>query len=1566
MLRRRLFLRGSARDPRRFVLLAALCAACCAAAFGPAQDFEQEQIEDAAQSENGSDRGPNAPIAFRAETPMFNLDRSSARQVELARRALNDGGIAEAIDLAALAARATDDSILPDGTPVRAAAADVLLEAAKADARLVELRLGAAAEDAYEAAAARGDLAGLATVAARFPGSAAGRKAAVRVADLHLDRGEYAEAARLYDGLIARSADADDRSRWRMKAAAACQRTGDSATAAALLSQIPPADRALFFASIGQDAGLDVSNDAATLAALDQVVAPPAAALGEWPWVGRLPGRAIARPGEPAPEPVNAVGGPIWTENLTELIPPTGADGPGPVIASSVRRDRAKRGESLWPASRPLALRDDAAAGGGKGLTMVYATPAGVTAADAATGEVRWKSGLLPDSDYYRLTRAEEQPVLPDSGRAVTGLLNLYEERAYRDATAGALSADDRHVYAVRNLDLPKRDLRPDYDPRFDGGANQARRSRANRLVAYERHTGRTAWTLGGPNRSVNPVAAVGADDGADGAFFCGPPLPTPQGLAVLAETGGVLRLLVLDPADGTVMRALPIGVPALPLFEPPRWREAALGVSAAAGLWIVPSSAGGVAALDPLTGSFVWTYRYQSTVEVEDGPPAPRRGSFGSSDDDLPRWVDQPPKVAAGRALLTPRDSEELHCLDLATGDPLWIRPRGTGRQIAGVVEGEDGLTALLVGDDGVRALALADGAERWFAPLPPAAGDAVLTGDVLIVPLADDTLAAVRTQDGGVLNRLPATGAAGNLIAAGGRLLSQTPEGVAAFPTRKETAARIEAAFATEGADRGPALLLRAGLALQEGRHVDAVSDLIAAAEAPAPQGGAGVAARFAAGVARDRLSEALADGLRRDFAAFAPLLREASGVLGDPPVGEVARAYADGLSDAGRRREAFRVLAQTGDGSSRPDTRADAWARRRLPALFTEADAAEREAMVADVAAAHADAGDDIAALEAFAQRFGRLCASTAWRDAAPRPDGAVDLADEALRRAAGAAKPRRGVSPLVAARLLRWAASRPGAASTDAALADLYEAAGDPLAARFLRGDAAPNPTDGRRIEVAEASDRGRVPATQQVPVNGAPPWSPAGRLTSDTVGPHLHWQADDGRTRFAHILPGGPPRRGARALWDGHLLIVGLGDRIEALDTLIDPTEPRALWRSALHEESAGDAMASSPPDFAAFMARGAGFDGPAVLTPRQLVLRSGSTLAGRHPLTASPLWRRTGLPSQARVIGDDRVLIVLPPTGTEATLLSADDGGDLGTVPAPPMGSHWLERGTRVWSRTADDDGSGSVAVACTDLAPPDEDGLAPAPPRVVWSRTFPPKTAFHPDDAGRHLTAVTLDRRAIVLDLETGAEIEAADLGPGPAPAEIWGGRTGDVWTVFLSDRRNLGLDRRLDWFGDREGPESTTWAYGLRGGAVVWSRQTPGPPDDVWQAPGLPLLAVPGMSAPDENAARYRRRFTLTIYDARNGAELFVAENFSPLTPVNWEIDPAGPWSGGVDPKAGGGGEGVDDAAEDAGGTRPTTAVRLRTRGADLEFTLSDEPPAAPVRTTPATPDEPKEEGS
>ncbi len=366
---------------------------------------------------------PNAAEA------LFFSDRIAARQLELGRRSLAADRIDDAVDFAVLAAGAGADSVLPDGTSVRAAAANLLEQAAAADRRTVELRLGGRAAEAL-AQAEPGDVQALAEAAVRFPGTAAGGRAAARAADLQLDLGRYHAAARLFDRLAARpSASVEERGRWGMKAAAAHLRAGDRTSALERVTGVAAPQRLAFLRNLFPQSAIVANDPSAALAALGEGTEKRDAEPLAWEWVGRLPGRALVRPDAPAPAAVNAVGGAAWSANLVDVLPTTGADGPGPEIASTVRRARAQNGESLWPAARPLALRFDPERpeSGEPGLgepeskdaapwTIVYSTPAGVTAADAATGAVHWESGLMPDSEFYRITRAEEDPIVTDRG----------------------------------------------------------------------------------------------------------------------------------------------------------------------------------------------------------------------------------------------------------------------------------------------------------------------------------------------------------------------------------------------------------------------------------------------------------------------------------------------------------------------------------------------------------------------------------------------------------------------------------------------------------------------------------------------------------------------------------------------------------------------------------------------------------------------------------------------------------------------------------------------------------------------------------------------------------------------------------------------------------------------------------------------------------------------------------------------------------------------------------------------------------------------------------------------
>ena len=344
--------------------------------------------------------GANLRAAERPEPvrpPLFHVDRTAARQVLLGRRALAAGEPTEAIDFARLALRAEHDSVLPDGVPVRAAAAELLEQVRAAEPRLVELRLGAEADSAYAEAAPRGDVDGLARVAARFPGTNAGRRAAARLADLELDRGRYASAARLFDALHEAATAADtDRNERLLKAAVSHWRAGDPGAATERFGAVSPSARAKFFALLG--GAVSLNQRVTRISPLCWVRPAPRAArpatrgrgsgrVSAGSPGGRRRRRARRRPRRSTPSAGRP--GRRTSRTCCRGRAPRVPAGRSPRSCGSTGRGGANRcgpppGRWRWP--RP-------GESGAGGAVVVFATPAGVAAVDAADGRCGGKAG---------------------------------------------------------------------------------------------------------------------------------------------------------------------------------------------------------------------------------------------------------------------------------------------------------------------------------------------------------------------------------------------------------------------------------------------------------------------------------------------------------------------------------------------------------------------------------------------------------------------------------------------------------------------------------------------------------------------------------------------------------------------------------------------------------------------------------------------------------------------------------------------------------------------------------------------------------------------------------------------------------------------------------------------------------------------------------------------------------------------------------------------------------------------------------------------------------------------
>ena len=156
-------------------------------------------------------------------------------------------------------------------------------------------------------------------------------------------------------------------------------------------------------------------------------------------------------------------------------------------------------------------------------------------------------------------------------------------------------------------------------------------------------------------------------------------------------------------------------------------------------------------------------------------------------------RWLDSAATIVEGKVLLTPSDSDELHCLNLVDGTVLWKRPRGQGLYLACASSGK----AVVVGRTHLHAWKLADGNAAWKEPIPipMPSGRGFRTGALYRLPLSTGEIATVDLGSGHIIARSKSrTGyVPGNLVASGGAIVSQTTNAVVGYKSLSDLNAGI-----------------------------------------------------------------------------------------------------------------------------------------------------------------------------------------------------------------------------------------------------------------------------------------------------------------------------------------------------------------------------------------------------------------------------------------------------------------------------------------------------------------------------------------------------------------------------------------------------------------------------------------------------------------------------------------------------------------------------------------------------------------------------------------------------
>ncbi len=135
-----------------------------------------------------------------------------------------------------------------------------------------------------------------------------------------------------------------------------------------------------------------------------------------------------------------------------------------------------------------------------------------------------------------------------------------------------------------------------------------------------------------------------------------------------------------------------------------------------------------------------------------------------------LPAGSIRPRRSPKQSVLLTPRDSDELHCLNLADGTLGGNASAATGCLLRPSWRER----SILVGRSSVEALRLSDGNPVWRAPIdmPMPAGRGFRNGHLYHLPLSTGELATIDLRRGRMItrSRFPSNVKPGNMVAADG----------------------------------------------------------------------------------------------------------------------------------------------------------------------------------------------------------------------------------------------------------------------------------------------------------------------------------------------------------------------------------------------------------------------------------------------------------------------------------------------------------------------------------------------------------------------------------------------------------------------------------------------------------------------------------------------------------------------------------------------------------------------------------------------------------------------------
>ncbi len=1087
------------------------------------------------------------------------------------------------------------------------------------------------------------------------------------------------------------------------------------------------------------------------------------------------------------------------------------------------------------------------------GDLLIQRTPTELKAIDRNTGQLRWRfpaDNALEHVLHFANTGQRD--------RFAEAIKNGLERRLWEDMAWGALSSNGRLVFAVEDLsfdlgvDFQRIATRMDGTRQLDGGAYQ----RANAVSAYDIDTGKLVWQIG----EVFGESSAAVQDGR----FLGPPLPLGDQLYAVVDFPDDTRLLMLDAADGEIVRQWILQVrESTPqkrvvsnsiVETPPPVRNAPPVF--ADGVLVCSTADGAFAAVDVVDGTTLWTY--------DAGPEAPPVKGFNiqlqlramgvqPKDDATDRWAATTATIVRDRVLLTPYASGELHCIDLRTGQRAWKSWRRDGLFVGGL----SGDTVVVVGRSGLRGIRLADGEMAWsndVAPFPAGTvpvGRGYLSEGRYYVPLTSGEVASFDAESGRLVGRIRPLDEIrlGNLVPTGEMVVSVGLHGTDRFALLSERKAELDAAQVNDANDSTVARD-QARLALATGDVGRAIDLLIEARKTTKDK------------ESDELLLESLVQGLRQAPERFADRVDFLDDLMRTVPDSTNEwLALAESLAESGRPSQALgiysrlierpRLLEQVQAVSASRTVQLDRRMAVGLEKLRAMTDVAEADEVGRRIRAMLANAST----IEQLT-RYGSQPETAANSLRLARQSAAEERwieTDVLMRKALDHSTPAERGGAIGQIGALLAAANRPLEASHWKATNELPVAGDDDTASEQDGIARYESPWANSTVEVNEKAVPSRsttdsLRTGQRMPVYVD---SAEGRLafelsaTYDARSRTLIGLDRWGRERFQIVLPevkaksGGYVNPSAALIYGvsvGHLLVLYRGDMVAAIDCLAD--KPELLWSketgAAISHNSthlmmiaaARNRLMGGRPNQPGSHSRGV------AATSEYVCFQRGRELTAVDPLTAKVLWSRDDLPAGCDLTGGRERIFATPPNDEQTTVFRAADGKLLARRPALPKSERLAVLG-------------GLLLRWEADAKPPRCGLFDPWKQQYVWQRELGADMLLAM--AGNSAVGIAEPTGAVtVLDAADGAEMLSGKVDPLEKADDVAFLRFDDVFVLATNVPEEGNLARMIAMRGFGGGKMVNGKLFGLdaASGKVLWSAPIANQQLRMGQPSGVPVL--------------------------------------------------------------------------------------------------------------------------